>query len=88
MIMYRLNCFIVNFNKKEVYTMSDLSIDTLSQKIDMLIQRCQLLQDENSQLKTQLASWQSERLQLIQKSDLARTKVEAMITRLKALEQR
>ncbi len=68
--------------------MSDLSIDTLSQKIDMLIQRCQLLQDENSQLKTQLASWQSERLQLIQKSDLARTKVEAMITRLKALEQR
>ena len=45
------------------------------------------LDRENRVLKNTAQSWQQEREQLIQKTEIARSKVEAMIIRLKALEQ-
>jgi cell division protein ZapB len=61
-------------------------IDTLIAKVDQLIDICDQLQLQNRQLQTQERSWREERLQLIEKNDLARQKVEAMILRLKSLE--
>lgn len=59
---------------------------TLEAKLDELIRQCTRLQQENAQLKARESEWQQERVRLIEKNELARTRVEAMITRLKSLE--
>ncbi len=59
----------------------------LEHKIADLIQVCDQLNTENRTLKVEALSWQREREQLIQKTEMARVKVEAMILRLKTLEQ-
>ncbi|NLY58238.1 MAG: TIGR02449 family protein [Gammaproteobacteria bacterium] len=61
-------------------------ITTLIAKVDRLIDLCDQLQLQNQQLQLQERNWREERLQLIEKNDLARQKVEAMILRLKSLE--
>ena len=66
--------------------MENADITTLIEKVDRLIAVCDQLQLQHSQLLTQERSWREERLQLIEKNDLARQKVEAMILRLKSLE--
>lgn len=59
----------------------------LERKIDELIQLCGELDRENRALKSEARDWHQEREGLIEKTELARGKVEAMIQRLKALEQ-
>jgi cell division protein ZapB len=59
----------------------------LERKIADLIHLCDQFNSENRKLKVEALSWQHEREQLIQKTEMARSKVEAMIQRLKALEQ-
>ena len=59
----------------------------LERKIADLIHLCDQLKTENRALKVEALSWQHEREQLIQKTEMARIKVEAMIERLKTLEQ-
>lgn len=54
--------------------------------MDRLIRVCEQLQDENRALKIRADEWQRERVRLVEKNELARTRVEAMITRLKSLE--
>ncbi|CEA03393.1 chromosome segregation ATPase [Pseudomonas saudimassiliensis] len=66
--------------------MDNSSINDLIEKVDRLIAICDRLQQQNHQLLAQERSWRDERLQLIEKNDLARQKVEAMILRLKSLE--
>lgn len=66
--------------------MDEPEINTLTEKIDQLIEICDRLHTQNQQLLAQERSWREERLQLIDKNDLARQKVEAMILRLKSLE--
>ncbi len=60
---------------------------SLEQKIDKLISLCDQLNEENRLLKSKEDNWVNERAQLIEKNEQAKLKVEAMITRLKALEQ-
>ncbi|MBU2712600.1 TIGR02449 family protein [Zooshikella harenae] len=59
----------------------------LHHKIDELLALCQQLLEENQTLKASEQTWREERAQLVEKNELARSKVEAMISRLKALEQ-
>ena len=66
--------------------MDEPDITILSEKISQLIGLCEQLQQQNQQLQSQERHWREERMQLIEKNDLARQKVEAMILRLKALE--
>src|SRR5690606_23446284 len=66
--------------------MEQPEITTLIEKVDRLIDLCDQLQLQNRQLLAQERNWREERLQLIEKNDLARQKVEAMILRLKSLE--
>lgn len=61
-------------------------INTLTLKVVQLIDLCDRLQQQNQHLQSQERSWREERMQLIEKNDLARQKVEAMISRLKSLE--
>ena len=66
--------------------MAENPIKALEQKIDELIALCNELNRENRQLKAENAGWQQERQDLIDKNELARTKVEAMIDRLRTME--
>lgn len=71
-------------NSKTVYTETDLQ--QLEQRIDELIDTVGLLKNENTSLRQQKDKLVSERSQLIEKTELARSRVEAMISRLRSLE--
>ena len=58
----------------------------LEKKIDELISLCKELNIENGALKAQVAGWGDERKDLMDKNELARSKVEAMINRLRTME--
>ena len=66
--------------------MADNQLKALEQKIDELIGLCNDLNRENKALKADMAGWQDERQELIDKNELARTKVEAIINRLRGME--
>ncbi len=57
-------------------------------RIDLLAARMQRVQDENRSLRQQLEHLSGERAQMLAKQEQARSRVEAMISRLKSLEQR
>ncbi len=63
--------------------MSDDLLLALETKLDKLILLCNRLQQENAELKTRENEWQRERVRLIEKNELARSRVEAMITHLR-----
>lgn len=69
-----------------VTTMSDDLLLSLETRLDRLILLCSRLQQENAELKTRESEWQRERVRLIEKNELARSRVEAMITHLKSLD--
>ena len=54
--------------------------------MDELIKAVERLQQENKTLRDSQTHLVAERTELIEKTEMARTKVEAMIKRLKALE--
>ncbi len=67
-----------------------MSVDewtALEEKVEELIELCSVLSKENRALRTQQQNWTTERAKLIEKNELAKSRVEAMITRLKTLEQ-
>ena len=67
--------------------MAENQLKALEQKIDELIELCNDLNRENQMLKTDSADWHQERQNLIDKNELARTKVEAMIDRLRTMDE-
>lgn len=67
--------------------MKDADLHLLSAKLDQLIGLIERLRAENQQLRDHELAWRKERAHLLEKNELARLKVESMITRLKALEQ-
>ena len=66
--------------------MDTLETRALEEKIDRLIRICERLEDENRALRDQQNSLIAERATLVEKSELARSRVEAMITRLRGME--
>jgi len=67
--------------------MAENQLKVLEQKIDELISLCNDLNRENQVLKADSANWQRDRRSLVDKNEVARTKIEAMISRLKTMEQ-
>ena len=59
----------------------------LQSKVQELLALTETLARENRALRTQQRNWSAERAKLIEKNELAKSRVESMITRLKALEQ-
>jgi cell division protein ZapB len=66
--------------------MADNPLKELENKIEELISLCKELNRENRALKEEVASWRDERRDLMDKNELARSKVEAMINRLRTME--
>jgi len=67
--------------------MSENYFDVLESRLIQLMERCEKLEQENEQLKSSEAALREERARLLQINDQTRQKVEAMIQRLKSLEQ-
>jgi len=62
-------------------------LNRLEKRVDALVQVCDQLQDENRSLKQRQDTLTTERATLLQKNEQVRARVEAMIGRLKAMEQ-
>ena len=65
----------------------DLELQRLEKRLDELVVVCQKLQEENHSLKQRQDTLIGERATLLQKNEQVRARVEAMISRLKAMEQ-
>ena len=75
-----------SMSKKELPDNTDLDLRKLEVRVEELIRACSFLKDENKSLRTRQDNLVAERAALIEKTELARARVEAMITRLKAME--
>lgn len=67
--------------------MANFDLDTLERQVQDLIQACGKLREENSSLKARQEILVAERAELIEKTELARGRVESMISRLKSMEE-
>ena len=67
--------------------MEDSTISKLERQIDELLALCDKLKDENNLLRNRQDLLVEERARLIEKTELARSRVESMLVRLKAMEQ-
>jgi len=68
-------------------TLFEQELKRLEKRVDALVQVCDKLQDENRSLKHRQDTLTNERATLLQKNEQVRARVEAMIGRLKAMEQ-
>ena len=66
--------------------METLDTRALEEKIDRLIRICNRLEDENRALRDQQSNLLSERAALVEKVEQARSRVQATISRLRAME--
>ena len=63
-----------------------IDLSALEAHVDELVDSLRALSEENAALRDQHGNLMAERAALIEKSELARSRVEAMIARLKAME--
>ena len=72
-------------NKINLNFESDLR--RLEDRLDDLVKICNQLQSENKSLKEKQETLSKERASMVQKNEEVRARVEAMIVRLKSMEQ-
>ena len=70
----------------ETYSVSEQELRALETRVEELIRACAHLKEENKDLRYRQAQWNAEKASLVEKSELARSRLEAMIARLKSLE--
>ena len=64
-----------------------MELNDLERKIDELIEICDELEKKQTIMVADRDNWRQERTHLLEKNVLAKSKIEAMIMRLKSLEQ-
>jgi len=64
----------------------DEEIKRLEDRLNLLVNACQRLKDENSSLRTQQRDLTRENARLAEKTRLARSRIETIIGRLKTME--
>lgn len=67
--------------------MNQDKFQSLSEKVDDLIDLCADMKRENQLLKAGEGSWQTERKQLMDKNKETKSKLESILARLKAMDQ-
>lgn len=63
------------------------AIQQLEQQVDELLRASRRIREENMLLKSQQSAWLAERAELVDKTDLARSRIETMVGRLKELDE-
>lgn len=79
--------YIADMTSESANERFDLELKRLEKRLDELVVICKKLQEENESLRVRQDSLTAERATLLQKNEQVRGRVEAMITRLKAMEQ-
>jgi cell division protein ZapB len=64
----------------------DLELQRIEKRVEELVSICNQLKEENRSLRQRQEMLVSEKANLLQKNDLVRGRVEAMIERLKSME--
>ena len=72
--------------QKEQAPAVEIDLKALEVRVEELIKACDFLKQENKTLKVTQENLVAERAALVEKTELARTRIEAMISRLKSLE--
>lgn len=67
--------------------MNQSAFDRLESEVLALIQQTETLRREQTALQARLEQLMTERAHLIQKNELARNRLESIVSRLKAMEQ-
>ena len=67
--------------------MEETTTAALTSRIDDLIALCATLARENQALQKEQAAWRAERTRLIERNELAKSKIDAMIGRLRSLDE-
>jgi cell division protein ZapB len=62
------------------------AIQQLEQQVDELLRASRRIREENMLLKSQQTAWLAERTQLVEKTEMARSRIETMVGRLKELD--
>lgn len=86
MTHHYLTTILMAMTEKETQNPADLDLRKLEIRVEELIRACSYLKDENKSLRARQDNLVAERAALIEKTELARARVEAMITRLKSME--
>ncbi len=76
-----------HMSKATVQQAIDQDLKRLEFRVEELVRTVERMKDENRSLRAQQEQMTAERAQLIERNELARSRVEAMIGRLKAMEQ-
>ncbi len=71
----------------DINTGFEHELKRLEKRVDARVRVCDKLQDENRSLKQRQDTLTADRANLLQKNEQVRARVEAMIGRLKAMEQ-
>lgn len=79
--------YIGHMSTEKPTRQEEIDLKKLEFQVDELIRTCERLKSENRSLRGQQESLVTERANLIKKTEVARQRVEAMITRLKSMEQ-
>jgi len=74
-------------SKTSPQSVTEQELLKLEVRLEELVNTITRLKEENRSLRNQQESMGTERANLIEKSEMARARVEAMINRLKAMEQ-
>lgn len=61
-------------------------LERLERQVDTLVRYCARLEEENRVLQESQTALNTERASLLEKNELARSRIEAMISRLKSME--
>jgi cell division protein ZapB len=73
-------------NTEEPTSAAEQELKRLEVRVDDLIRTVMLLKEENKALRSRQDGLMAERADLIEKTELAKSRVEAMISRLKSME--
>ena len=83
----RLRLYILDMSSDHSVHRFDLELKRLEKRLEELVVICRQLQEENQSLRQRQDSLVAERATLLHKNEQVRGRVEAMIGRLKGMEQ-
>ena len=61
-------------------------LEALEAKVDELVKLCESLANENRALRERNRTWAAEKSNLVERNELARSKIDALIDRLKSMD--
>jgi len=87
LLIYNFETLFQILNEVKINLNFESDLRRLEDRLDDLVKICNQLQSENKSLKEKQETLSKERATMVQKNEEVRARVEAMIVRLKSMEQ-